>query len=78
MNHFLESHAGEVAVTAKAASYSVSIGMIASSTMNFMNENVGFIGGVLGIGTFFLNWVYKRKEHKLKEIVAQASIENEN
>lgn len=32
-----------------------------------MNENVGTVGGLLGIATFILNWVYKQKEENRKK-----------
>lgn len=66
MSNLLHGHAGIVADAAKTVSYSTSVGLMASATADFMNDNVGVIGGILGIATWVLNWVYKDKDIKLR------------
>jgi len=55
-----------IAAIAKTASYSTSAGMIFSSTADFMNHNVGVVGGLIGIATWLVNWYYRDKELKIK------------
>ena len=55
----------------KMFSYIVSACLVtvdfAENSIAFMNENVGTVGGLLGIATFILNWVYKQKEENRKK-----------
>ena len=55
----------------KGFSYIVSACLVtvdfASGSITFMNQNIGAVGGLLGIATFILNWVYKQKEENRKK-----------
>lgn len=55
----------------KVFSYVVSVCLVtvdfAEASIVFMNNNVGAVGGILGIATFILNWVYKQKEANRKK-----------
>ncbi len=68
-------HASEIATVAKTITYSTSVGLMVGSTMDFMNENVGVVGGIGMFATWLLTWIYKQKEYKLKEIEMRARIE---
>jgi len=67
MRQYLAEHSQQVADIAKTISYSTSAGMMFSSAADYMNDNVGVVGGLLGIVTLAINTYYRHKEYKLKE-----------
>jgi len=67
MRQYLTEHSQQVADVAKNISYSTSAGMMFSSAADYMNENVGVVGGLLGIATLAINTHYRHKEFIVKE-----------
>jgi hypothetical protein len=67
MSQYITEHSQQIANIAKNISYSTSAGMMASSAADFMNDNVGVVGGLLGLATLAVNTYYRRKEYKIKE-----------
>ena len=55
MNHFIEQNISEIATTVKHSSYIVTSGMMLSSVFDFINNNVGVIGFLGFVATWFLN-----------------------
>ena len=69
-------HASEIATVAKTITYSTSVGLMVGSTMDFMNENVGVVGGIGMFATWVLTWVYKQKDNRRKDIEMKARLKS--
>lgn len=52
------------ATVASAISYITSAGLVVGQIFDFMNQNAGAFGVILGFLTFFINWHYQHKRYK--------------
>ena len=79
MRHFIENHTNEIVTIAKNSSYLTSASLVFGSAVEFMNENVGAVGGTIGIATWALNYHFNKKkllldkEYKIKDYELKAA-----
>lgn len=64
MKHFIEQNTNEISAIAKNSSYLTSLGLMFGSITDFMNDNIGFIGGLLGGATLGINFYFERERKK--------------